>query len=267
MNKIIITQQQYDDALTSTAKSRWLLDIAAAYINFSLHSYDEIIELKEHPERMTPYKEALLFSTIMMLAFAFEIAMKAKLDDDILQQLNIPGIRDNREGHNLEKLFGKLPKAEQEQLKINVTQTVLINEQVFDGLLHYFHNAFQECRYFFEDEYAVQRKNYLNNCFLIIKTFYSSAYYFISSEGRDDCLEYTPLKEMAYLGEGGFYYRKYKIEKELIEARETAQKDGNGTISDSDMNWIKGIEERLAAANKDMEECRDKFRVKEGQNM
>ena len=256
-----ITQQEYDETLTSTNKSRWLLDIAAAYINSSLHSFDEIYELKDHPEKMTPYKEALVFSTIMLLAFAFEITMKAKLDDSILKQLNMPGIRDNGEGHNLEALFNKLPKAEQEQLKMVVTQTVLINEKVFDGLLHYFNNAFQECRYFFEDRYATQRKNYQNNCFLIIKFFYTSAYYFISSEGRDDSLEYTPLKEMAHLGEGGFYYRKYEIEKELKEAQETALKDGNGTISESDTKWINRIEQRLQELMNEMEKCREMFRI------
>lgn len=243
-------QYDYDNTLTSTPKSRSHLIIAAAYVNTALRTMPKDEEFQQHnPDSL---KEVLSrsFATVTNLSLACEIALKGKLPDDKEQE-----IREKNQGHDLDVLFHALPSIEQQQAKLCVCETLLIDEATFENRLQYCKDGFIEWRYYYE---------YLKNgvVFHYIDTvdfLYSLVFYFVSSEGKSKVLEETNRKVINYLGNTGLLQQYDEIKKEYLQAQEIALKDGGGTISESDMKWLNEIKGRLLDNLNEIKEARNQY--------
>lgn len=247
-----MTKEEYDRSVCSDPKSRLYLEVSAAYVNLATRAAPSKKELESAVTNGPFTVIARAFGTLTNLALAVEIAIKGKLDNTTLEEIGLEPVN-TRRGHDLRYLFYKLSQSEQEQLRLCVNNALPSYSAGFDALLDQCKTGFMEWRYFFEDDKKDLQLNYNE-----IKLFlYASAYYFISGEGKDACLEETKLKKYMFVSESGLYARQRELEKEYNEAREIALRDGDGVISDSDREWLRGIREKYEIVIKRIEELNE----------
>lgn len=237
----------YDNTTTSTPKSRSYLKIAAAYANVAMRAGLTIEELKGCTGDSINEAKARAFAVMTNLAFAIEVALKGKLSDD-------------KKGHNLKLLFNKLPKCDQEQIKMTTKHILVIDDADFDEYLEICKNGFVEWRYFFEEDKNGKTYNYLG----ITLFLYAIAYCLITGETPDSILEPCDFKKRCYIGEWGFFAEKEKIKKEYREAYKIALEDGNGMITPADEEWLKGIRERLDKIEADIRRVEKQYYIENG---
>lgn len=232
------TEFDYDNTLTTDPRSRERLTIAAAYVNVAMRAAPSMEELKDCYNGPITVTGARAIATMTNLAFAFEVAMKGKISEDRLEY-----IKKNHkwEQHNLKLLFSYMPKIEQEQLRMCVKDILVIDDAVFDKLMDYCQDGFQEWRYFYEKKYAGRKYAYHQ----AVAFLYASVYYLLVGEGKGHLLEESALRRRSYIGESSLLAQYKKVEQEFEEAKQISLKDGNGTISDSDAEWLESIIDRL----------------------
>ena len=233
----------YDNTLSTDERSRSRLQIAAAYANVAMRAGLTIEELRECTVGPINEARARAFAVMMNLAFALEVAFKGKITDEMLNT-----ITRGRDKHDLKILYGKLPKIEQEQLKMEVKDILVIDDSAFNEYLELCRNGLIEWRYFFEPDKAGKEYNYLG----ITLFLYASVYYLIAGEQNDSLLEPCTFKKQCYVGQWGVLRTKYALSVEYRNAEKTALKDGNGIISEPDQKWLQSIKERQQINDKEI---------------
>lgn len=249
-----MNREEYDASVFSTPKSRMHLQIAAAYVNVAMRAAptkDELIACISGPINTT---RARAFAVMTNLSFAFEVALKGQLDNELLERLNIGGV-DRRQGHDLRYLFNKLSRAEQEQLIWSVKNVLVIDDELFNHLFDQCKNGFVEWRYFFEEKSPGKTYDYGR----LVPFMYASLYYLLSSEGKDDLLEHCALKKRCFVGNSGLILQRSQKKKEYNEAVRISLEDGHGNISPDDAQWIQGIKAQIDDFNERIRELEEQY--------
>ena len=245
----------YDDTLTTTPRSRTFLEISAAYVNVAMRSGLTVEEMRAAVTGQSTEITARAYAVSMNLAFAAEVALKGKLTEEIVKEL-----KNKKKGHDLVELFEKLPKVEQEQIRMNTELITGLTEEQFDRMMDLCRRGFEDWRYFFENSNASKPYNY----FAIISFLYAVVYSLISNEGREEALEDSFFKEQAYVGETGLFLRQHQFKTDLVNAKKLLQEEGVTEISESDKEWIGDIIRNLSETVEQIKKVRAEYKEKDG---
>ena len=251
-----INRQEYDNSMFSTPKSRTYLQIAAAYVNVAMRAAPKLDELRVCANGPINTTRARAFAVMTNLSFAFEIALKGKIEDSLLAQVNIDAV-DRRKGHDLKHIFSKLPHAEQKDLIMEVKNIFVIDDAQFHDLFEQCRIGFVEWRYFFEENNAGKVYDYGR----LVPFMYASLYHLFSSELKTGLLENCSLKKKAYIGSSGLLTQRAGLQEEYNDAIRDSLKDGYGQITSDDALWIQGIQSQIRELDKqikDLEEYYDR---------
>lgn len=247
-------REEYDASVFSTPKSQMHLQIASAYVNVAMRAAPTKDELRACISGPINTTRARAFAVMTNLSFAFEVALKGQLDDELLERLNIGGV-DRRKGHDLKYLFSKLSRTEQEQLIWSVKNVLIIDDELFNQLFDQCKDGFVEWRYFFEEKTPGKTYDYGR----LVPFMYASLYYLLSSEGKDNLLEHSELKKRCFVGNSGLIMQRSQKKKEYKEAVRVSLEDGNGHISPSDAQWIQGIKAQIEEMNEQIRRLEEQY--------